>query len=134
MEAAFVVPMAWFCTGILLAINFYVHNRVWYQAAAWEAVLAGNGREGQQEGAGPAALAGEKLEARLEEQIMPGELPGHWIREAGEGMEIRLTGQVFSLGSRKILEYEAAAEAQRVRPVSFLRKHRVLQMTAEIME
>ena len=72
-------------------------------------------------GAGPAALAGEKLEARLEEQIMPGELPGHWIREAGEGMEIRLTGQVFSLGSRKILEYEAAAEAQRVRPVSFLR-------------
>ena len=65
---------------------------------------------------------------------MPGELPGHWIREAGEGMEIRLTGQVFSLGSRKILEYEAAAEAQRVRPVSFLRKHRVLQMTAEIME
>ena len=47
VEAAFIVPISWFCAALLTALNFYIHNVVWYQAAAYEAVLAANGREGE---------------------------------------------------------------------------------------
>lgn len=121
------VPMAWFCIGLLLALNIYVHDRVWYQAAACEAVLAGNGREGGQGNGLPAELAEEKLEARLEEKIMPGGTPSFRVEENGQSTEIRLKGQVVSLGSRPLLEYQTGAEAERIRPVEFLRKYRALR-------
>ena len=47
VEAAFIVPVSWICAGLLIALNFYIHDAVWYQAAAFEAALAGNGREGE---------------------------------------------------------------------------------------
>lgn len=130
VEAAFVIPAVWFCIGLLLALNFYVHNRVWYQAAAWEAALAGNSREGDQKGGGPEELAREKLENRLQEQIMPGRVPDSRVSGDAQGTEIRLEGQVLSLGSRAVLTYQAEARASRVRPVEFLRRYRVLQQMA----
>lgn len=126
VEAALIVPAVWFCIGLLLALNFYVHNRVWYQAAAWEAVLAGNGREGQLGEADPRGLAEEKLTARLEDRIMPGSLPEFLVTGDGGSIRIRLRGEVVSLGSRPLLVYEATAEAESVRPAEYLRKRRFL--------
>lgn len=126
VEAAWIVPISWLCVVLLIAVNFYVHNTVWYQAAAYEAALTGNGREGELQGRTAAQLAEEKLEARLEDRIMPGNRPEMEVAGESSGTEIWLRGQVFPGISDKVLNYQVSARVEKIRPVAFMRQERIL--------
>ena len=126
MEAAFIVPISWFCAALLTALNFYIHNVVWYQAAAYEAVLAANGREGETGDLTPEELAAEKLNLRLQDRVMPGEPPAAKTEGTEKATTIRLQGYVLPGFSGIRLTRKADVSVEKIRPAEYIRQARLV--------
>ena len=122
-EAAIILPIAVLLTALLLVCTFYVHNRVWYTAGAYEAVLRGNGRCYPGEEAD--ALTLEKAQKRAEEQIMPGETPAISVSCTSSG------SQVSYEADYGIWKLSVKAQADKVRPGTYLVRLWALQGLTE---
>lgn len=122
-EAAILLPMAFLLTALLLVCTFYVHNRVWYMAGAYEAVLQGNGRIPSGEKA--EEIMEEKAGKRAEEQIMPGNSPSISVSSTSSG------SQVIYEADYNIWKLSVKARADKVRPVNYLRRLWALQGLTE---
>ena len=118
-EAAILLPIALLLTALLPVCTFYVHNRVWYTAGAYEAVLQGNGRIPSGEKA--EEIMEEKAEKRAEEQVMPGNSPSIFVSCTSFG------SQVIYKADYTIWELSVKAQADKVRPVNYLRRLWALQ-------
>ncbi len=112
-EAAILLPIAILLTALLLLGTFYVHNRVWYTAGAYEAVLLGNGRIPWGEKA--EELVEEKAGKRADEQVMPGNRPSISVTLTASGCQV-VYGADYPLW-----KLEVKAQADKVRPVEALR-------------
>lgn len=119
MEAAFIVPVSWICAGLLIALNFYIHDAVWYQAAAFEAALAGNGREGEDD---PGELTEKKLALRMQDKVMPGDMPDTEVTVQGSRTEVAVKGHILTGFAGEWMEYQVAASVEKIRPVEYIRK------------
>ena len=126
MEAAFIVPISCFCAALVIALNFYIHNVVWYQAAAYEAVLAANGREGETGDLTPEELAAEKLNLRLQDRVMPGEPPAAKTEGTEKATTIRLQGYVLPGFSGIRLTWKADVSVEKIRPAEYIRQARLV--------
>ena len=133
VEAAFLVPAAVMITALLMICVFYVHNQVWYETAALEAALDGNGR---MEGSGrtPEETARAKALERAEQQIMPGSVPSLSVSDSGEGTYVGYSGRMFSLFSGFYFSCTAEAEVSRVRPAKYLRTVWMLEEMGQAVE
>jgi hypothetical protein len=121
VEAAFLVPLSVMITVLLIFCIFYVHNQVWYTAAALESALAGNSRlEGS--GAGTEETAEKHMKKRMEQQAMPGMPPSVTVSDTGAGLRISCEGQMFTLLPDGLFVCRTEGEAERVRPAAFLKK------------
>jgi hypothetical protein len=99
VEAAVIVPCTVLLLGLLLVLFFFVHNRNWYEMAAWESSLKALGREGT-EGAGGTEAAAAQAEKRIREQPLPGSRPSFSVQVSGSEAEAVFSGQKFPLAKR----------------------------------
>ena len=128
VEAAYIVPAAVFVIALLLVLQFFVHNRNYYTAAALEAALLGNGRAVKDtcELEGEAA---ERARDRSSEQPFPGSRPGSAVRCTRTGTSVSYSGQHFPAFDRWF-SWEIDKTVKKVRPVRILRKlHTLRQIT-----
>ena len=118
VEAAFLVPVAVMLTALLIVYTFYVHNKVWYTAAACEAALEGSGRL-ESSGLTPVQAAGKKAEERAEQQVMPGTRPEIQTDSGSWGTRVAYRGgNAFFL--KQLFTYTVEVTAEKIRPVSYL--------------
>ena len=139
VEAAYVVPWTVILLAILLTMSFYVHNRVWYTAAACETALSGNryteGRDGsgsagwadrpKSENASGSGYAEATAMQRIRDQAMPGNTPEKQISCTKSGTEVSFSGQVpvFS----QSFSWSVKESVRKVRPVTVVRSAWILK-------
>lgn len=123
VEAAVIVPMAVMMTVLLIIMIFYVHNRCWYQCAAYECAIVGNGRQiiSESEGRMQAAMQAEE---RIRDQVMPGTPPQKAIDSDHSGTSVSFSGQSYPFFGRELVPFTAKADVERVNPEKVLRMRR----------
>lgn len=129
IEAACVMSLVLFTVMGVLYLNFFVHNRVWLTAAAYEAAVSGS-MEGIKEDGKPQETARQRGEAL--EDI------GFY---AAENVELQVSGDknvqvIYELDTPAdfigmMWKLRAEGESAVVNPVSFIRKARA---AADIFE
>ena len=119
IESVFLIPVIVVLLLLLMTYDFFVHNKNWYLAAAYEAVLAGNGRLKEISDSAE-KTAEEKAEERARQQVMPGSRPNIEVNSYPQGMRVQYSGQKFPLFSDQWFEYVIDVQAEKVRPVKYL--------------
>lgn len=121
VEASVIVPIAVFITALLIIMTFYVHNRCWYNCAAYECANKGN--------AGLAFsiadsrnMAENQAQGRIDDQVMPGSEPSKKILVTEAGTYVSFSGQTYAMFNRELTPFLAEASVARVNPESYLRK------------
>lgn len=134
VEAAYIVPWTVVLLALLITILFFVHNKVWYTAAACEAALSGNryteGRQGSgragwanwpnSENASGSGYAEATAMQRIRDQAMPGNAPEKQISCTQSRTEVGFSGQGRSFFS-KTFPWSVKESVRKVRPVSTVR-------------
>ena len=125
VEASFIVPITFLVVALLLVMQFFVHNRNYYEAAALEAALLGNGRTVSDVSELEGLSAGRARE-RAAEQPFPGSRPGSSVQCTGTGTSVSYSGQHFPAFDRWF-SWEIDETVKKVRPVKLLRKKYMLR-------
>ncbi len=118
VEAAVIVPVLFMLLAVLIFFFFHVHNRTWYEAAAYEAALVGNSRpEAEAE-----VSAGTRARERVSAQIMPGSVPETTVTANTWGTQVtfRSEGTGGSMGVD--FSWAKSAKIRRVHPAGAMRK------------
>lgn len=116
VEASYIVPWAVILTALLITMTFFVHNRVWYTAAACEAAVSGNRYA---EGSGT-RYAETTLQQRIRDQAMPGGEPERQVICTQDATEVRISGQDFPAFS-EFFSWSVEKKVKKVRPVKVVR-------------
>lgn len=116
VEASFIVPMAFMVIALMLVTCFYIHNRVYYSCAAYEAAIGGNETKGQQEG-----KAGKVADMRVGGQPMPGSSPSVSVSQNGGSTTVEFAGQTFPAFRSLIPVLSVSKTVRKVRPERTLR-------------
>ena len=134
VEASYIIPWAVIILALLITMTFYVHNRVWYTAAACETALSGNRYVEGSGGTGQAGYAGgsdsenvtgnryaeQTLQHRIQDQAMPGSEPENQITCMRDATEVTLSGQDFSMFS-DVFSWSVEEKVKKIRPVKIIR-------------
>ena len=134
VEASYIVPWAVILTALLITMTFFVHNRVWYTAAACEAAVSGNryaegsggtGSAGYADISGGRNAAGTRyaettLQQRIRDQAMPGGEPERQVICTQDATEVRISGQDFPAFS-EFFSWSVEKKVKKVRPVKVVR-------------
>lgn len=133
MEAAVVVPLMWMIIFLVIALDFYVHQRAWYTQIACEAVITGSG-QGAYKGKDASEEAEQVMNKRKQEYEYPFEGADCAITGGKDLVSARLTGSILFFLPRGYEEksYSSSVEAQVIRPVKFIRHLRALEGIEEV--
>ena len=116
VEAAFLVPVAVMLTALLIVYTFYVHNKVWYTAAAWECVLTGL----------EAKESGETTEETWQEVKSQQPLPVGSVQTdisaSGQTISVQIHGQMQPLPGIGEMGFDISAKRSALKPAALLRK------------
>ena len=120
VEASVVVPLTFFVMICLITLLFYVHNRMWFGCAAYEAAIRANapGNPGDQE---PGAAAEQFARHRTEDQIMPGARPEVRVQAASGKTSVQSDGGRETAWFGTIAAYQVQAAVRKVRPEKTVR-------------
>ena len=144
VEASFLVPWAVLITALLIILLFFVHDRVWFRAAALETALsgnqyisgsAGNGRAGLWDGADGEDRAGyaaamEKGGERIADQVMPGTGPQITVSCTNEVTQVRFEGKRYPMFAERSF-WTVDEMVRKVRPVPVVRGAWIVKALAE---
>lgn len=114
VEAVFVVPVVLFVIFFLLSVQIYMHQKVWFTAAAYEAAMSTD-----QESV--------KAERLLAEAPVSLGKPGCSVSVEKHKTEVVYTGEAFSLWVLDGWNYEITAKVERQDPVSHIRNMKSLK-------
>ena len=129
VEASIIMPMTICVLLFLISLILYVHDYTWYTAAAWESVIGGCG-----EGSDREADISQEILRRAQRREAD-------YRSEGKGLHMRLSADYvkvkaeyqgrlpFFMGIQS-QDYTVRIQAERIRPVQFIRKYRAVQSTA----
>lgn len=133
MEAAVIVPLMWMIIFLVIALNFYVHQRAWYTQIACEAVITGSG-QGAYKGKDASEEAAQVMNKRKQEYEYPFEGADCAITGGKDQVSARLTGSIlfFLPQGYEKKSYSSSVEAQVIRPVKFIRHLRALEGIEEV--
>lgn len=136
-KGSFTLEAAALTGGLLLVVfttvfvNFYVHNRAWLTAAAYEAALTGS-MEG--------ALGNDAYTAAQERGRLLGNtgffgLEGlQMTTSAGKKVEVEYRGTAVSAFGGVQAQVQGSGEAEIFRPASFIRKVRLARELGETFQ
>ena len=115
VESAFIIPMIVILTALLIVLNFYIHNRVWYTCAAYETALQGNSFSAG-ESINRKRKAEETAKKRIQDQGVPGLRPDASIRWSQKQTEVSFQGRLFTIFRGKIPSLQVKCRVRRVNP------------------
>ena len=113
VEAVFLIPLVLLIFFFILSFAFYMHQRIWFTAAAYEAVLT----EGSEE---------FKAKLALTESVLTVDTPTAEVRCSPYHAQVTYRGTIFSLFGNYRLNYKAEAAIERPNPVRQIRFIRLL--------
>ena len=116
VEASFIVPMAFMIVALMLVLCFFVHNRVYYSCAAYEAAIGGNEKDGDQ-----AAKAEDVANKRIAGQSMPGTRPAVSVNYGSSSTTVEFSGQEFPAFHAYIPSLQVSKTVKKVRPEKTVR-------------
>lgn len=133
MEAAVVVPLMWMIIFLVIALDFYVHQRAWYTEIACESVITGSG-QGAYKGKDASEEAKQVMNKRKQEYEYPFAGADCTITGGKDQVSARLTGSILFFLPRGYAKksYSSSVEAQVIRPVEFIRHLRALEGMEEV--
>lgn len=108
VEAVFLIPLILLSLFLILSFALYVHQRIWFTAAAYEAVLT----EGSEE---------SKARLALTEAVLTIDTPTVEVRCSPYHARVTYHGTIFSLFGNYRLNYKAEAAIERPNPVRQIR-------------
>ncbi|MDD3279384.1 MAG: pilus assembly protein [Lachnospiraceae bacterium] len=114
VEAVFVVPIVLFALFFLLSVQFYLHQRTWFTAAAYEAAMSS-----EQET--------EKAQRLLQENPITLGKAEYSADIGKKKIVITYRGQAFSAWILKAWDYEIQGRIERQQPVTHIRRLHVLK-------
>ncbi len=134
VEASYIIPWTVILLALLITMTFFVHNRVWYKAAACETALSGNRYVEGSGGTGSAGYAGTAnssnetggkyaeatMQQRIRDQAMPGSEPENKITCTQDATEVQLSGQDFPVFS-DVFSWTVKEKVRKIRPVKVVR-------------
>ena len=134
VEASYIIPWTVIILALLITMTFFVHNRVWYTAAACETALSGNRYVEGSGGTGSAGYAGTSgsknetgskyaeatMNQRIRDQAMPGSEPENQINCTQDATEVKLSGQDFPVFS-EVFSWSVKEKVKKIRPAKVVR-------------
>jgi len=123
-----IVPCIVVITALLLVLTAYVHNRVWFRSAGYEAALIGNGRYAAvgEELAQARAAADQRANERAADLPFTGTTPDHTVDCSGHQTKVGYSGQHFPMFDN-LFGWNEEVTVIKVRPVPILRAARAVK-------
>lgn len=108
VEAVFLMQLILLILFLIISFAFCIHQRIWFTAAAYEAVLT----EGSEE---------SKARLSLSEAVLTTDTPTVEVRCSPYHARVTYHGTIFSLFGNYRLNYKAEAAIERPNPVRQIR-------------
>ncbi len=111
VEAVFITPLILFVLFMVLFFSFYIHQRIWFTEAAYEAVLTpGNERE--------------KAQLLLKETPLALNAPNVNVAISKQQIQTTYEGKILPSEGSFSLNYSVSAKAEVLKPVEYIRNLR----------
>lgn len=114
MEAVFLTPLILMIVFLMLSFCFLTHQKVWFTAAAYEAVLTPGSKL-------------EKVNLLLAEAPLTSDLPTPSVTQTSGYTQVSFSGTALTFPGNYKLNYKTIGKLELLHPTEHIRRMRLLQ-------